>query len=134
MSERELRPTEKREATSASAEGTRGVPYFSPAVDIYETEGELTLVADMPGVDGSGVEIDLKDNVLTLHGHAAQTKPEGMTPVYREYREGGYYRQFILSEIVDQEKISAQMSAGVLRVSLPKVSKAKPRKIQVRST
>ncbi len=133
MMEKELRPAQKKEATSTSAEGTRGVPYFSPAVDIYETETELTLVADMPGVKSSGVEIDLKDNVLTLQGHSDQARPEGMTPVYREYREGGYYRQFILSEIVDQEKISAEMSAGVLRISLPKVSKAKPRKIQVRS-
>ncbi|MGQ9860260.1 MAG: Hsp20/alpha crystallin family protein, partial [Thermodesulfobacteriota bacterium] len=108
------------------------VPYFSPAVDIYETEGELTLLADMPGVESSGVEIDLKDNVLTLQGHASQTGAEGMTPVYREYREGGYYRQFVLSEIVDQEKISAEMSGGVLRVSLPKVSTAKPRRIEVR--
>jgi len=102
-------------------------------VDIYETEGELVLLADMPGVDSSAVEIDLKDNVLTLQGHALQTHTEGMTPVYREYREGGYYRQFVLSEIVDQEKISAEMSHGVLKVIMPKVSKAKPRKIQVRS-
>lgn len=133
MRDKELRPTHKKEASSTAAEGTRNIPYFSPAVDIYETETELTLVADMPGVNSSGVEIDLKDNVLTLQGHSAQTTPEGMTPVYREYREGGYYRQFILSEIVDQEKISAQMSAGVLRVTLPKVSRAKPRKIEVRS-
>lgn len=133
MTEKELRPTEKREAARTRAEGTRGAPYFSPAVDIYETEGELVLVADMPGVDSSAVEIDLKDNVLTLQGHAVQTPTEGMTPVYREYREGGYYRQFVLSEIVDQEKITAEMSHGVLRVTMPKVSKAKPRKIQVRS-
>ncbi len=133
MSDKELGRPRKKEAAGTAAEGTRGIPYFSPAVDIYETETELTLVADMPGVDSSGVEIDLKDNVLTLQGHSSQTRPEGMTPVYMEYREGGYYRQFILSEIVDQEKISAQMSAGVLRVTLPKVSKAKPRKIEVRS-
>lgn len=132
MSEKEIRPTEKKEAKAGGAEGTRPVPYFSPAVDIYETEGELTLLADMPGVESSGVEIDLKDNVLTLQGHASQTGAEGMTPVYREYREGGYYRQFVLSEIVDQEKISAEMSGGVLRVSLPKVSTAKPRRIEVR--
>ncbi len=134
MSDRELRPTQKKEATGTTAEGTRGIPYFSPAVDIYETEAELTLVADMPGADSSGVEIDLKENVLTLQAHSAPSRPEGMTLVHREYREGGYYRQFILSEIVDQEKISAQMSAGVLRVTLPKVSKAKPRKIEVRSS
>jgi len=133
MTEKELRPTEKKEAARTRAEGTRGMPYFSPAVDIYETEGELVLLADMPGVDSSAVEIDLKDNVLTLQGHALQTHTEGMTPVYREYREGGYYRQFVLSEIVDQEKISAEMSHGVLKVIMPKVSKAKPRKIQVRS-
>lgn len=133
MAEKELKPREKKEATRARAEGTRGMPYFSPAVDIYETEGELILVADMPGVDGSGVEIDLKDNVLTLQGHATKSNIEGMTLVHREYREGGYYRQFILSEIVDQDKITAEMAAGVLKVIMPKVSKAKPRRIEVRS-
>ena len=134
MADNEMRPTEKKGVSDARMEGTKEVPYFSPSVDIYESEEELTLVADMPGVDGSGVEINLKENVLTVQGQMGASQTEGLTPVYREYWEGNYYRQFVLSDIVDQAKITAQMAEGVLRVHLPKVSNALPRKIQVRSS
>jgi HSP20 family protein len=134
MADNELRPTEKKGVSDARMEGTKNVPYFSPSVDIYESEEELTLVADMPGVDGSGVEIDLKQNILTLQGQMGDPQTEGLTSVYREYWEGNYYRQFILSEIVDQAKITAHMADGVLRVHLPKVGKARPRKIQVHTS
>jgi HSP20 family protein len=133
MAEKELQPAEKKEVKNFQAEGTRGTPYFAPHVDIYETEEALMLVADMPGVEGEHVEIDLKENVLTLQARISPLKMDGFQPVYREYREGNYYRQFIVSEIVDQEKIAANMSNGVLRVTLPKVAKALPRKISVKS-
>ncbi len=133
MTEKELRPTEKRQAAAVQPEGTRDMPYFSPAVDIYETEEALFLVADMPGVQGKDVEIDLKENALTLQALVTPVPLEGFKPTYQEYREGNYFRQFILSEIVDQDKISAEMNDGVLRVTLPKVPKARPRRIGVKS-
>jgi HSP20 family protein len=133
MDRRELKPTEKKEVESVGPEETRGIPYFSPYVDIYENQEALVIEADMPGVEGKDVEIDLDDNVLTLQGRIHPPKDlKGLTPFYREYREGNYYRQFVLSEIVDREKISANMSKGVLRVTLPKVEKARPRKIEVK--
>jgi HSP20 family protein len=132
MADNELRPTGQREAGRNRAEGTRGAPYFSPQVDIFETQEALTLVADMPGVEGGGVEIDLKENVLTLQGNRSPSQTQGLSAIYQEYQEGNYYRQFILSEIVDQDKITAEMAGGVLRVTLPKVSKARPRKIEVK--
>ncbi len=133
MADKELQPTEKKEVRAVQPEGTRGLPYFTPHVDIYETDGELTIVADLPGVEGKNVEIDLKEGALTLQGRVTPLQLEGFTPIYREYREGNFYRQFMLSEIVDQDKISAKMSNGVLEVILPKVAKAQPRKIAVKS-
>ncbi len=134
MADKELKPTEKKEVRSVQPEATRGLPYFTPNVDIYQTERELTIVADMPGVEGKGVEIDLKEGTLTLKGRVTPPKLEGFTPLYQEYREGNFYRQFILSEIVDQDQIAAEMSNGVLKVILPKVAKAQPRKISVKTT
>lgn len=133
MAQKDLQPMEKKEAQAFRPEETRGLPYYSPHVDIYETENALTIVADMPGVESKNVNIDLKDDVLTLQGRVTPPDTADLNPVYREYREGHFYRQFILSEIVDQDKITAQMSKGVLTVTLPKVEHARPRKIEVKS-
>jgi len=101
-------------------------------VDIFETDREITVLADMPGVKPKNLTIDLRDDVLTLSGEAAA--PEGAKEAYvlREYRTGTYFRQFTLSEVIDQGKIDAEMNDGVLRLVLPKVEPAKPRKITVK--
>ena len=98
-------------------------------MDIYETEEALHLVADMPGVASEGVEIDLREGLLTLLGKSAPVDEAGVQ--YREFRPGNYYRRFTLSETIDQERIEAKLHNGVLEVRLPKVPKARPRKIQV---
>jgi HSP20 family protein len=134
MADKELKPTEKKEVRGVQPEETRGLPYFTPNVDIYETDSELIIVADMPGVEGKNIEIDLKEGALTLQGRVTPPEFTGFTPLYREYREGNFYRQFMLSEIVDQDKIAAEMFNGVLKVILPKVAKAQPRKITVKTT
>jgi len=103
--------------------------YLIPAVDIYETEAGLTLVADLPGVDKAGVSVKVEDNLLTIRG---RTKPDRHGQVtYNEFEILDYYRQFELGEIVDQGKIGAELSHGVLTLMLPKAEKAKPKQIQV---
>jgi HSP20 family protein len=99
-------------------------------VDIYETEKELTLLADLPGVDPKGLEIDLRDDTLTILGKT-DAEDEERRYLVREYGVGNFQRQFTLSEVIDQEKISAKLINGVLTLVLPKVEKAKPRKIAV---
>ncbi len=127
-----LQAKEKTEVT-APAEQTRPGLVFMPAVDIFETEKEITLLADMPGVKAGDLDIDLHENVLTLDGDVPA--PEGVdeVDVIREYRTGKYYRQFTLSQIIDQDKIKAEVRDGVLRLHLPKVKAATPRKIAVTS-
>jgi HSP20 family protein len=126
-----LQAKEKKEVTTP-AELTKPGLVFNPAVDIFETERELTLLADLPGVKAKDLKIDLKDNVLTLT--ADETPHEGPEEkdVVREYRTGTYYRQFSLSDTIDQSKIEAVMKEGVLRLILPKVEAATPRKIPVK--
>lgn len=113
----------------SAAEITREGPVFSPRVDIWENEKELTLVADIPGVESDDLEIDIRDNTLTIMG---KVKPEqDRRYILKEFGVGNYYRQFTLSEVIDQEKIAAGVKNGVLTLTLPKVEKAKPRKIQI---
>ncbi|MEW6388230.1 MAG: Hsp20/alpha crystallin family protein [Thermodesulfobacteriota bacterium] len=131
MTEKELTPKVKEEVP-AQAERVRPGRIFVPAVDIFETPEALVLVADMPGVGADKVNLDLKDNNLTISGEISPPLGEGETLVSREYYTGDYYREFHLGEMIDRNKIEASMNDGVLRLTLPKAEKAKPRKIEVK--
>ncbi len=114
-------------------EQTRPGPVYSPAVDIFENEGSITVFADMPGVKAQDLRIDLRESVLTLTGQVTRPETAREAEVLREYESGTFFRQFSLSETIDQAKIDAQLNGGVLRLELPKVEKARPRQISVRS-
>ena len=128
-----LQAKEKAEVTT-SAEQIRPGAVFTPAVDIFETDKEITLLADMPGVKADSLNIDLHENVLSLDGDVRSPEGGDEMDVFREYRTGKYYRQFTLSQAIDQSKIEAAMKDGVLRLNLPKVEAATPRKIAVKSS
>jgi HSP20 family protein len=112
---------------------TRPGIVYSPPVDIFESDNSITVLADMPGVKAEDLEIDLRESVLTLTGRV--TAPDGAkeADVLREYRSGTFFRQFTLSEAIDQSKIDAKLSDGVLRLELPKVERARPRQITVKT-
>ena len=129
---RDLHARGKQEV-SGTAEQTRPGPTFTPPVDIFETETGITLLADMPGVKAKDLDIDLRDNILTLAGEVASPEGSDEVDVLREYRTGKYVRQFTLSEAIDQSKINADLKNGVLRLVLPKAEKAVPRKIMVKA-
>lgn len=129
---KELQAKDKQEVASPAEQTTPG-PVFTPAVDIFETEKELTLLADMPGVKPDDLTIDLRENTLTLVGEVAAVENAGEETLLVEYETGKYYRQFALSEVIDQGRIDAQLKDGVLRLSLPKMEKAQPRKITVKA-
>ena len=129
---KELKVREKQELAQP-AEQTRPGAVFTPSVDIFETDNDITLLADMPGVLPEKLTIDLRDNTLTLEGDIAAVDADKEELIYTEYATGRYYRQFTLSEVIDQAKIDAQIQDGVLKLSLPKVAKATPRKIAVRA-
>jgi HSP20 family protein len=118
----------------AVPERTRPGPVFSPPVDIFENESAITVLADMPGVKAQDLEIDLRDDVLTLTGRVSAPEGDGEAGVLREYDTGTFYRQFTLAETIDQSKIDARLTNGVLRLELPKVERARPRQITVRTS
>jgi HSP20 family protein len=125
--------TTRVEDTGAGAgpESTRGETFKTPDVDIYETDDELVLVADVPGVAQDGAELKLEEGVLEITAHGRQGTDD-REPDHEEYRSTGFYRAFRLSEEIDAEKIKAELKDGVLTVRLPKSARAKPRKIEVK--
>ena len=114
-------------------EQTRPGPVYSPPVDIFENDNAITVLADMPGVKAEDLEIDLRESILTLTGRVVAPDSSKESDVLREYQTGTFFRQFTLSETIDQTKIDAKLTEGVLRLELPKVEKARPRQITVRT-
>lgn len=127
-----LQPKDKAEMT-ASAEQTRPGLVFLPAVDIFETENDITLLADMPGVAAENLDVDLDKDVLTINGSVASPEGEGEQDLIREYRTGQFHRKFTLAQVIDKSKIDAELKEGVLRLRLPKVEEATPRRITVKA-
>ena len=103
--------------------------YLTPPVDIYETEDALVVVADVPGARRDDVELRVDDGVLTIAARSNYAVPED--PLYREFDLATYHRQFRLSDAVDTERIAAEMKHGVLRVTIPKAERMRPRTIPV---
>ncbi|MGR3594159.1 MAG: Hsp20/alpha crystallin family protein [Limimaricola soesokkakensis] len=127
----EVARQEGREMTETGKDRT--AMSFTPAVDIFETNGATVIMADMPGVAPEDVDVTLERQVLTLQGKVRPHAPEGYRRLSTEYREGDYIRVFTLSDEVDQSKIKADFKHGVLRLELPRAPEAKPKKIKVRA-
>lgn len=106
---------------------------YTPALDIYETEDGLVLEADLPSVKPENLEIRVQDNVLHLYGKVTWPISTDARLIHEEIREEDFYRSFILSDEVDTDQITADFSDGVLKLTLPKAQKTKPRKIEVRT-
>jgi HSP20 family molecular chaperone IbpA len=106
---------------------------FAPATDIYESEDNLLLLADMPGVKQDDIEITLEQNILTIAGRVVAPTHQGYLLTYSEYGIGGYRRVFALSNEIDRDGIQASMKDGVLKLVLAKSKRALPRKIAVQS-
>ena len=129
----QVQDTEKQQVVESSAERTRDRPAFVPRADIYETDDEIVIVVDMPGVGEDTVDITLENNVLTINGYVKPTAFEGYSLAYAEYRVGDYQRAFSLSDQVDREGIEAKLKDGVLRLHLPKITEARVRKIEIKA-
>lgn len=110
-------------------ESTQSVT-FAPRVDILETEQELLLLADMPGIRPNSVDIRYDKGELVLHGRCAAPERRG-DHLHSEYAVGDFYRAFTIADGIDPDRIAAEMKNGVLTVHLPKAEKVKPKRIAV---
>lgn len=123
----------KRPAEEQGGERTRSRRTFRPAVDIYEVENGLMLLADVPGATPEGVSITLERRVLSIHAQAAEHAPEGHSHVYQEYEVGDFECQFTLAGEFDADRIEASLTDGVLRLTIPKAPEAQARTIQIKA-
>ena len=131
MAERTI-ATRSQQSTPSREETRSQEQYITPPVDIYETQEGLVVKADLPGVAKHSMDVRVENNLLTIRAKA--THAAAGDPIYREYGLVNFFRQFELSETVDQSRISAQLDHGVLTLNLPKAEEAKPRKIDVKVT
>ena len=98
---------------------------YSPAVDIYEHNDHVVLLADMPGVDKDSIDVTLEKDLITLNGKVKDLDAGKRPLAYSEYGVGDYQRSFQLGSEIDQDKIEASMKNGVLKLILPKVVPSK---------
>lgn len=113
------------ESSAATAE-------WVPAADVEEFEDRFELFVDLPGVPSKDVEITLEAGVLTLAGQRATVRStESVLHARRERGTGRFYRRFILPDSVDAERVQARERDGVLEITIPKLAKAQPRKIEI---
>lgn len=114
-------------------ERTRSRRVFRPRTDIIETDKAILIVADMPGVDENSTDIRVEKHVLSIEGRVNWQMPVSHQEIYSEYEVGDYHRAFTLSEEVDADRIEAQITHGVLRLTLPKAAPPEARRITVKA-
>jgi len=115
-----------------AVERTRDNPAYTPRFDILENEDELVLYGDLPGVDPKDLDIRFENRELTVFGKVAPRLSQ-CRGLYTEYGVGDFHRTFAVGEMIDSDKISAELANGVLTVHLPKAEAVKPRRINVKS-
>ena len=116
-----------------SRENTAAEAALLPAVDVLENEAGITVKADLPGVSRDSLSIRVDGETLTIEGQVSLGEAASLEAVYAEVRQAQYRRSFVLSRDLDTSKIDASMKNGVLTLTVPKLERAKPRRIAVRA-
>ena len=121
----------------ASPSAAKAVPFtaaWTPAVDVFEDKEAVKIVAELPGVKPEDVKISLENQTLSVRGEKKQVAEENTERVHRYERSyGAFERTFALPGTVDADRIEATFTDGLLTVTLPKVERARPRQIEIRT-
>ncbi|HEY1127790.1 MAG TPA: Hsp20/alpha crystallin family protein [Roseateles sp.] len=125
---KEIIQNDKQQATLNSAANERAV---APAVDVFEDETGITLLADMPGVPRDQLELHVEGDTLLIEGRVQPQTPSGLEAIYAELRVPRWRRSFTLSRELDTSKVDANLKDGVLTLRIPKQAHAQPRRIAV---
>src|SRR5579885_1444346 len=127
------KPLEPRKGPAGREDRDQEIPAFTPPIDIHEEHDGLVLEADLPGAVEQNLQVQLEDNVLSLYARIDSPVPEGARLLHEEYRLGDYQRSFILGDEVDRDRITAELTNGVLRLFLPKADRLRTRRIEIKS-
>lgn len=112
---------------------TQNYPAATPATDILECGDGFHIFIDLPGVSSSGLSIDLEENELTVKGVSSYNQAPSRGQLRLEFEAATFERTFTLSEMVDRERIKANLKDGVLDLYLPKAEAMKPRRIEIKT-
>ena len=130
MSDTHVAKTDAKSADTERSERTEtGV--MLPPVDVVEDALGITLYADLPGVPKDKLHVRIDADALTIEGEVSLPMAGNLEPSHVEVQLPRYQRTFTLGKELDSEKVSAEFRRGVLKLSIPKVEHAKPRKIEV---
>lgn len=119
-------------AARGAANPSRQEPALLPPVDVIEDGTGITLHADLPGVPKDKLALRVEGDQLLIEGEMVLSIPQGMEASHAEVNLSRYRRGFTLSKELDADKVSAELSQGVLRVRIPKAEHAQPRRVEVR--
>ena len=109
-----------------------GEQLWNPDVDIRETDNEVMIEAEIPGMEQKDINVSVKDNVVTLKGEKKQEKEEKEASFHRiERTYGSFTRSFTLPTMVVADKATAKYKSGILRITFPKAEEVKPKEIAV---
>jgi HSP20 family protein len=133
MAQSALTKREEKRTDLATPERTRNVVTYTPRCDIFETDEELILCADLPGAEPEHTDVRFENGELAIYARCEPRQEEGVYYLDCEYGVGDYYRAFTIGEEIDSDKISAELKNGVLTVHLPKRESAKPKRITVKA-
>ena len=120
---------------NAFGRGQAGRNQWTPAVDIHESNQELTFAVELPGIKMEDIEVTAVDGILTIHGERTEERNEAEEGRYHlvERNYGSFMRRFQLPPGVDNEKIEADVEHGMLQVRIPKAALPQPKKIQIKA-
>ena len=105
---------------------------WNPAVEVFESEGALNFSVEVPGLNKDDLKIDVENGHLTISGEKKVESEDGKEYFRRERFYGEFTRTFRLPDSVDTDNISANLTNGVLRISMPRKEEAKPKQIEVK--
>lgn len=108
----------------------------APEADVIESEREIRVMVEVPGVRGEDIDVSLENNILTISGEKHEHRTEGEERDnwhLTERRYGKFARSFVLPRDVEQDSISADMNEGVLTVVIPKSERARRRRIEIQN-
>ena len=110
----------------------RGVSNFAPAVDVFEDEDNVYIETPLPGIDPEKVNISIENDILTIEGSSEQKSEVDEKNYYRrEVRAGSFHRAVALPSLVKSDSATALYESGVLKITIPKEERAKPKKVKV---
>jgi len=114
-------------------EGEVSLGTWYPAVDIHETDEAIVIQAELPGAKKEDIDIEIKENILTLKGERTEDKEIKKENYYRqERRSGKFHRSFTLPAVIDPETVVARYKTGVLEVKILKSEEQKPKQVDIK--